>query len=117
MYNLAALEAALAGTIFAGNLHFSPITGSTNTDALAARAQRCAARLRLSCRRADSRPRTRRSRLGLTPGQGLYVSVLLRLALPSAACPLLPLAAGLAAADAIHTASGSQSICAGPTIC
>ena len=36
VYDLAALEAELAGTIFAGKLHFSPVTGSTNTDALAA---------------------------------------------------------------------------------
>ena len=36
MYDLAALEAELAGTIFAGKLHFSSATGSTNTDALAA---------------------------------------------------------------------------------
>ena len=41
-----------------------------------------------------------------TPGDGLYVSVLLRLALPSARVPMLPLVAGLAALDAIRTASG-----------
>ena len=45
MFDLAALEAAeLAGTIFAGKLHFSPVTDSTNTDALgrARRARRTA---------------------------------------------------------------------------
>jgi BirA family biotin operon repressor/biotin-[acetyl-CoA-carboxylase] ligase len=36
MYNLAALEAALAGTIFAGKLHYSRTTGSTNSCAVAA---------------------------------------------------------------------------------
>ena len=36
MYDLAALEAALTGTIYAGKLHFSAATGSTNSDALAA---------------------------------------------------------------------------------
>ena len=36
MFDLAALDAALAETIFARKLHFSPVTGSTNTDALAA---------------------------------------------------------------------------------
>ena len=48
MFNLAALEASsetglatgldtgLGGTIFAGKLHFSPVTNSTNTDALEA---------------------------------------------------------------------------------
>ena len=50
-------------------------------------------------------------------GEGLYVSVLLRLAMPAARLPLLPLAAGLAAADAIRAPAGSRSICAGPTIC
>jgi BirA family biotin operon repressor/biotin-[acetyl-CoA-carboxylase] ligase len=38
-FNLAALDAALAGTIFAGKLHFSPVTASTNTDALEAARQ------------------------------------------------------------------------------
>ena len=33
LYDLAALEAALAGTVFAGKLHFSPVTDSTNSDA------------------------------------------------------------------------------------
>ncbi len=36
MFDLAALEAELAGTIFAGKLHFARVTGSTNSDALAA---------------------------------------------------------------------------------
>lgn len=39
-------------------------------------------------------------------GQGLYVSVILRLAIAAARLPLLPLAAGLAAAEAIRAASG-----------
>ena len=39
-------------------------------------------------------------------GEGLYVSVLLRPRLPAARLPLLPLAAGLAAAEAIRAVSG-----------
>ena len=39
-------------------------------------------------------------------GEGLYVSVLLRLQFPAAHLPFLPLAVGLAAADAIHAVSG-----------
>ena len=39
-------------------------------------------------------------------GEGLYVSVLLRPQIPAARLPLLPLAAGLAAADAIRAVSG-----------
>ena len=51
-------------------------------------------------------------------GAGLYVSVLLRPAVPAARLPLLPLAAGLAAAGAIREVAGSdQSICAGRTTC
>ena len=40
LYDLAGLEASLAGTVFADKLHFSPATDSTNTDALAGRTQR-----------------------------------------------------------------------------
>ena len=47
MFDLAALESELAGTLFAGKLHFSRVTGSTNTDALGRRAPRRAARLGL----------------------------------------------------------------------
>ena len=47
---LPALERALAGTVFAGKLHFAPVTGSTNTDALAAAREGRAARLGILCR-------------------------------------------------------------------
>ena len=50
MFDLAGLEAGLAGTIFAGKLHFSPVTESTNTDALAAARSRRAAWIGLLCR-------------------------------------------------------------------
>ena len=51
-------------------------------------------------------------------GEGLYVSVLLRPAFRRRTLPLIPLAAGLAAADAIgQRPRGSRSTCAGPTIC
>jgi hypothetical protein len=36
MFDLAALEAELADTIYKGKLHFSPVTGATNTDAVSA---------------------------------------------------------------------------------
>ena len=39
-------------------------------------------------------------------GEGLYVSVLLRPQIPASRLALLPLAAGLAAAEAIRTVSG-----------
>ena len=106
MYDLAALETALAGTIFSGKLHFSHTTSSTNSDALAA------ARLGTphgSVYFADEQT-AGRGRGGhawhSAAGEGLYVSILLRPEIPAARLPLLPLAAGLAAADAIRAVSG-----------
>jgi BirA family biotin operon repressor/biotin-[acetyl-CoA-carboxylase] ligase len=106
VYDLAALEAALASSIFAGKLKFSRLTGSTNSDALAAARDGA---LHGSVFFADEQTAGRgRGDHGWesAAGQGLYVSVLLRLALPSARLPLLPLAAGLAAVEAIRSASG-----------
>ena len=40
MYDLALIEAALAGSIYPGKLHYAAVTGSTNTDALAAAQRR-----------------------------------------------------------------------------
>jgi BirA family transcriptional regulator, biotin operon repressor / biotin---[acetyl-CoA-carboxylase] ligase len=106
VYDLAALEAALTGTIFAGKLRFSPVTGSTNSDALAA------ARAGVphgSVFFADEQTAGRgRGDHGWesAAGQGLYVSILLRSALPVARASLLPLAVGLASVEAIRVASG-----------
>ena len=106
MYHLAALEAALAGSSFAGRLHFSALTGSTNTDALeAARAGAPHGSVYFADEQREGRGRGDHGCQSVA-GQGLYVSVLLRPSLPAARLPLLPLAAGLAAADAIHAASG-----------
>lgn len=106
LYDVAALEAALTGTIYAGKLHFSPVTDSTNSDAQAA-ARRGAphgsvyfADEQLSGRgRGDHAWRS-------AAGDGLYVSVLLRPQLPAVHLPLLPLAVGLAVAEAIHAVAG-----------
>jgi BirA family biotin operon repressor/biotin-[acetyl-CoA-carboxylase] ligase len=106
MYDLAALEAALAGSVSAGKLHFSPVTGSTNTDALAAAR---GAASHGSVYFADEQ-RVGRGRgdhaWQSAAGQGLYVSVLLRPVIPIDRLPLLPLAAGLAAVEAIREAGG-----------
>jgi BirA family biotin operon repressor/biotin-[acetyl-CoA-carboxylase] ligase len=105
MFDLAALDAALAGTAFASRLHFSPVTESTNTDALAA--ARTGAE-HGSVWFADEQ-RSGRGRgdhaWHSAAGEGLYVSVLLRPQIPAAHLPLLPLAAGLAAAAAVRRAS------------
>jgi BirA family biotin operon repressor/biotin-[acetyl-CoA-carboxylase] ligase len=106
VYDLAQLEAALAGTLFAGKLHFSRTTGSTNADALAAASL---AAPHGSVYFADEQTTGRgRSDHGWhsAAGEGLYVSVLLRPQISAARLPLLPLAAGLAAAEAIRAVSG-----------
>jgi BirA family biotin operon repressor/biotin-[acetyl-CoA-carboxylase] ligase len=106
MFDLAEIEAKLAGTIYAGNLHFSPVTGSTNTDAMnAARAGAPHGSVYFVDEQTAGRGRGDHQ-WHSAAGQGLYVSVLLRPHLPTASLPLLPLAAGLAAADAIREASG-----------
>jgi BirA family biotin operon repressor/biotin-[acetyl-CoA-carboxylase] ligase len=106
MFDLPTLEAALAGTIYAGKLHFSPITGSTNTDALeAARAGAPHGSVYFADEQLAGRGRSNHS-WHSAAGQGLYVSVLLRPSIHASRLPLLPLAAGLAAADAIRSTAG-----------
>ncbi len=106
MYDLSALDAKLAGSIYAGKLHFAPVTGSTNIDALAA-ARSGAPHGSVFFADEQTAGRGRGDhKWQSAAGQGLYVSVLLRPALPAVRLPLLPLAAGLAAAEAIHAASG-----------
>jgi BirA family biotin operon repressor/biotin-[acetyl-CoA-carboxylase] ligase len=106
MYDLAGLEIALAGSVFAGKLHYSPLTGSTNSDALEAARQGAPA---WSVYFADEQ-REGRGRADhqwhSAASDGLYVSVLLRLPIPAVRLPLLPLAVGLAAAEAVRAASG-----------
>lgn len=106
MFDLAALESALANTIFAGKLHFSPITDSTNTDALeAARRGGPHGSVYFADEQLAGRGRGDHT-WHSDAGQGLYASVLLRPRIPAVRMPLLPLAAGLAAAYAIRVVSG-----------
>lgn len=106
MYDLAALEAALRGTIYTGKLHYSAATGSTNSDALAAaRDDAPHGSVYFADEQTAGRGRGDH-RWESNARQGLYVSVLLRLDVPTARLPFLPLAVGLAAVDAIRSASG-----------
>lgn len=106
MFDFAALEADLSGTLFAGKLHFSPVTGSTNTDAMtAARNGAPHGSVFIADEQTAGRGRGDHA-WHSAAGNGLYVSVLLRPELPTATLPLVPLAAGLAAADAIHSVTG-----------
>jgi BirA family biotin operon repressor/biotin-[acetyl-CoA-carboxylase] ligase len=106
MFDLAALEAELASTMFAGKLHFAPVTGSTNSDAMAA-ARGGAPHGAVFFADEQTAGRGRGDHAWHSAaGEGLYVSVLLRPDLAPAFLPLLPLAAGLAAADAIRAVTG-----------
>jgi BirA family biotin operon repressor/biotin-[acetyl-CoA-carboxylase] ligase len=106
VFDLAALDGALAGTVFAGKLHFSPVTDSTNTDALAAaRSGAPAGSVFFADEQLAGRGRGDHQ-WHSAAGEGLYVSVLLRPQIPALRLPLLPLAAGLAAAEAIRAVTG-----------
>lgn len=106
MCNLAELDASLAGTAFAGKLHFARVTGSTNSDALAA-ARNGAPHGSVFFADEQLAGRGRGDHGWLSAaGEGLYTSVLLRPRFSARRLPLLPLAAGLAAAEAIRSLAG-----------
>jgi BirA family transcriptional regulator, biotin operon repressor / biotin---[acetyl-CoA-carboxylase] ligase len=106
MFDLDALEAELAGTIFAGRLHFAPVTDSTNNDALtAARGGAPHGSVWFADEQVAGRGRGGNAWRSAA-GEGLYVSTLLRLAIPTERLLLLPLVAGLAAAEAIGSIAG-----------
>jgi BirA family biotin operon repressor/biotin-[acetyl-CoA-carboxylase] ligase len=110
MFDLCAFESAgencLAGSIFAGKLHFSAITGSTNSDALAAaRNEAPHGSVYFADEQSAGRGRGDHGWHSVS-GEGLYVSVLLRPQIPTARLPLLPLVAGLAAAEAVRATAG-----------
>jgi BirA family biotin operon repressor/biotin-[acetyl-CoA-carboxylase] ligase len=100
------MRAALAGSVFRDKLHFSPLTDSTNSDALdAARSAAPHGSVYFADEQWAGRGRGGHEWRSAA-GEGLYVSVLLRPSVPAARLPLLPLAAGLAAAQAIRSAAG-----------
>jgi BirA family transcriptional regulator, biotin operon repressor / biotin---[acetyl-CoA-carboxylase] ligase len=105
VYDLAAINSALAGTVFAGKLHFTRTTASTNSDALTvARSGAQHGSVYFADEQTAGRGRGDHAWHSAV-GEGLYVSVLLRPNLPAARLALLPLAAGLAAASAIREVS------------
>jgi len=105
MFDLATLEADLADTLFAGKLHFARVTGSTNADAVAAaRDGAPSGSVFFADEQLAGRGRGDHTWMSAA-GEGLYVSVLLRPRIPASRMPFLPLAAGLAAAEAIRAVS------------
>lgn len=106
MFDLAALNSELAGTLFAGKLHFARVTGSTNADAIAAARDGAPhGSVFLADEQTAGRGRGDHGWISAV-GEGLYVSVLLRPQFAVSRLPLLPLATGLAAAEAIRAVSG-----------
>jgi BirA family biotin operon repressor/biotin-[acetyl-CoA-carboxylase] ligase len=105
VFDLAALESSLAGTVYAGKLNYAPVTDSTNSDALlAARGGAPHGSVFFADEQTAGRGRGGHQWLS-TAGDGLYVSVVLRLAAPAERLMLLPLAVGLAAALAVNEAT------------
>ena len=106
MYDLAALQAELSGTVSAGKLNYSSVTGSTNTDGLAA-ARNGAPHGSVFFADEQTAGRGRGDHgWQSNAGDGLYVSLLIRPRLAPAQLSLIPLAAGLAAAEAIRAVAG-----------
>ncbi|HLY41049.1 MAG TPA: biotin--[acetyl-CoA-carboxylase] ligase [Terracidiphilus sp.] len=105
MYDVAAMDAALSGTIFTGKLHFAPVTGSTNSDAMeAARSGAPHGSVYFADEQTAGRGRGDHT-WESSAGAGLYVSVLLRQVIELKNLAVVPLVAGLAAAQAIFLAS------------
>lgn len=107
MYDLAALESSkelgIADTVFAGKLHYSAVTGSTNSDALsAARSGAPHGSAFITDEQTAGRGRGDHGWHSAS-GQGLYVSIVLRPQIAPVQLPLVPLVAGLAAANAIRS--------------
>lgn len=108
MYDVAALESAFAQSIYAGKFHYTAVTGSTNTDAVAA-ARDGAPHGSVFFTDEQTAGRGRGDHgWHSAAGQGLYVSVVLRPALEPEHMPLIPLCAGLAAAQAIGITAGRE---------
>jgi BirA family transcriptional regulator, biotin operon repressor / biotin---[acetyl-CoA-carboxylase] ligase len=108
-FDLAALDAALAGTRFAGNLHFFPSIHSTNTHAMSqAEAGAPDGSVYFADEQTAGRGRGAHA-WSSPPGSGLYVSVLLRPRMPPADVLWLSLAAGLAVHDAVKQVTSLEA--------
>jgi BirA family transcriptional regulator, biotin operon repressor / biotin---[acetyl-CoA-carboxylase] ligase len=108
-FDLAALDEALAGSRFAGKLHFFPSISSTNAYAIK-RAEEGAADGSVYFADEQTAGRGRGAHAWSSPpGAGLYVSILLRPPIPPADILWLSLAAGLAVQAAIHAAAGIEA--------
>jgi BirA family transcriptional regulator, biotin operon repressor / biotin---[acetyl-CoA-carboxylase] ligase len=88
---------------------YTPTTGSTNDDALALAAQD-APHGTLVVADEQTSGRGRQDRSWVSPSQaGIYISLLLRPDRPIQHAPLLAIAAGIAAVEAIHSVTGARA--------
>ena len=109
VYDVAALNAALRGTIFHGKLRYFPVFDSTNAAALeAAQAGAPAGSVYFADEQTAGRGRGGHT-WHSAAGDGLYASVLLRPQLAPAAGLKISLATGLAAQAAIAATTGLQA--------
>lgn len=101
-YDLPALDQALAGTPFAGNIRYFPTIHSTNVLAMREAEEGAPeGRVYLADEQTAGRGRGAHAWHSAS-GAGLYVSILLRPRIPPADVLWLSLAAGLAVRDAVH---------------
>jgi len=108
-YDLAALDAALKGSRFAGKLHFFPAIGSTNTHAMQqAEAGAPDGSVYLTDEQTEGRGRGAHT-WSSPPGSGLYVSILLRPRIAPADILWLSLAAGLAVHNAVRAVTSLEA--------
>jgi BirA family biotin operon repressor/biotin-[acetyl-CoA-carboxylase] ligase len=108
-YDLRALDAALAGTPFAGGLRYFPSLASTNTLAMRQAEEGApAGRVYLADEQTAGRGRAGRAWQSLS-ASGLYVSVLLRPRMAPADILWLSLAAGLAVRAAVRQVTSMEA--------
>lgn len=108
-FDLPALDAALAGTRYAGHLHFFPSIASTNSYAMEqAEAGAPDGSVYFADEQTGGRGRGAHA-WASPPGSGLYVSILLRPRMAPADILWLSLAAGLAAQKAIRDVTSLEA--------
>ena len=108
-FDLASVEPQLAGTLFAGQLHHVAITDSTNTLALTAAQAGAAVGVWIADEQTAGRGRGGHA-WHSAPGDGLYLSALVRPQLFGVDTLKLSLAAGLAASQAVQEAGFSPNL-------
>ena len=106
-FDIAGIEAAIAGTRFSGQLTHLPATGSTNQLALEAAASGARSGVWIADEQTAGRGRGGHH-WHSTPGDGIYVSALATPRVPMSQAMRIPLATGLAVKAAIFETTGLE---------